>query len=161
MAELQDVISYACAKYPYASSVPLSTLTKILYLAEWRSAITRKRQLTQARWLLNQSGPFSPDIATALAATPTFAVGRSQSIFKPSPLRVSLRQVDAGWKGLTVEDKEVLDFVLRVISTKSYGEFIRLVESTYPVYKNPENTAALDLVGLAERYLSERSLVPV
>jgi hypothetical protein len=69
--------------------------------------------------------------------------------------------VDAGWKGLTVEDKEVLDFVLRVISTKSYGEFIRLVESTYPVYKNPENTAALDLVGLAERYLSERSLVPV
>lgn len=160
MAELKDVISYVCAKYPHASSVPLPTLTKILYLAEWRSAITRKHQLTRAEWFLNQSGPFSPDIAKALTENSAFAVGKSRSIFKPSTERVSL-QAATGWKGLTVEDKEVLDFVLRVMSTKSFGEFVRLVESTYPVYKNPENTATLDLAGLAERYRSERFPVPV
>jgi hypothetical protein len=61
-----------------------------------------------------------------------------------------------GWKSVSRDDRGVLDFVLRTSSEKYFGEFQRLVDSTYPVLhvgiEGASLTGPINLVSLASEY---------
>ena len=153
MADLKDVIAYACRKYPHAYSLPVNTLTKILYLADWRSALTRSCQLTSARWFLRDSGPYTPDLTSALS-DPSFIITCENSFTRRKSFRVSLRPEKSS-RRLTDDERQVLDFVLSTVASKHWTEFVRLVNSTYPVYARSSSQSPLDLVALASEYQSQ------
>jgi hypothetical protein len=69
-------------------------------------------------------------------------------------LRVSIRE-QVGWRSLTVDEKQVLDFVLATVSSKHWTEFTRLVDSTYPIFATQADKSPLDLLELAQRYKQE------
>jgi hypothetical protein len=39
MAELKDIIAYYCKQYPHKAELSKARLTKMVYLADWKSAI--------------------------------------------------------------------------------------------------------------------------
>jgi hypothetical protein len=153
VAELTDAIGYICSRYPYAQSLPLNTLTKILYLADWRAALTLGRQITRARWFVNESGPYTPDVVSVLSDR-SLCITKVGSLFGRKSLRVSIRE-QVGWRSLTVDEKQVLDFVLATVSSKHWTEFTRLVDSTYPIFATQADKSPLDLLELAQRYKQE------
>lgn len=57
MADLKDVINYIYNTYPHKDKLSKARLVRMLYLADWRSAIVRRRQLTNLKWKLGENGP--------------------------------------------------------------------------------------------------------
>ena len=55
MAILNDVIAFIYYHYPYQKKLSKARLVKMLYLAYWRSAITRGKQLTELAWKFNDN----------------------------------------------------------------------------------------------------------
>jgi hypothetical protein len=162
VAELRDVIAYVCTRHCDGLSLSISRLTKILYLADWRCCITRGRQVTPIEWKMNDTGPFSQQINFLLRSDKDFEVTTSQSILKGRSERVVLVS-DFGWKSISKDDRDVLEFVLKTSREKYLGEFQRLINSTYPVlHVRNESDAmeALDLLGLAAQYANEIPLAP-
>src|SRR5690348_15206949 len=51
MASLEDVVIYIARGYPEKRALSPRKLTAIVYLADWRSAITRGKLLTGIRWM--------------------------------------------------------------------------------------------------------------
>jgi hypothetical protein len=151
VAELRDALAYICGRYCDGLSLSVSRLTKILYLADWRSCITRGQQATPIQWKLNDSGPFCTELQALLRFDRAFEVVTTRSILKGKSERVVLVS-DFGWKSLSREDREVLDFVLKTSREKYLSEFQRLIDSTYPVYKGARSGDSLDLAALAFEY---------
>ncbi len=66
MTETKEALAYIVSKE--ASSVPITLLrvTTLLYMADWRSALTMKRQITDIAWIQ----PFvtkAPEVGKLLA----------------------------------------------------------------------------------------------
>ena len=53
MTELKEVISYLVSKYPHKDELSNARLTKMIYLADWRHAITQGNQITDIRWFFD------------------------------------------------------------------------------------------------------------
>jgi hypothetical protein len=53
MARLRDVVAYLCHEYPHKGELSKARLTKMVYLADWRSAIERGSQVTDIEWVFN------------------------------------------------------------------------------------------------------------
>lgn len=131
-AKLQDIIKYIVSQYPNRSSLTKFRLIKILYLADWRSAILRRKQMTSIRWFLRECGlQPDPDIDLPRKGTSAFFVDK---VF------------------LSVEDKEILDHAIKT-SKKQWTDFISIVYSTYPFFAgNSSEDRELNLVQLASLY---------
>lgn len=146
-----NLIKYFLKNYPYKSELSASRLTKLMYLADWKSAIDRSKALTDVTWHFNHYGPYVDDfIALArkdedilIESTETFLGGKKQLI----KLKDSFHELIE----VTPDEKKILDFVIFATKDKNYEDFIRLVYSTYPVVSK-SRYSDLDLVALAKEY---------
>ena len=84
-----------------------SRLTKLLYLADWRSVLTGGRPISDIDWVLMPFGP-DPDVL------PTDIDG-------------------GGADDLSGHDRDILDFVQRTAGTLPWSNLDELVRSTPPV----------------------------
>ncbi len=145
-SETRNAIAHILINTVGPGSLPALRLTTLLYLSDWRSAITRKRQITDISWVQ----PFvakMPEIIQFLAQDPDFALvsgPQPEVIFTGDPLSGIL----------SPEARTCVDFVLRSETNKSWPELFRLAYSTYPMFSQPPQSL-LDLVALS--YLYERS----
>lgn len=153
MAELRDVVAYLVKNYPYKQELSKARLTKMVYLADWRSAITRGKQITNIVWEFNHYGPYVDDIIDVARSDPSFSVKRGRNLYG-WPKEVIKASPDIRYESLTEDEKEILDFVIESTAPKYWDEFIRLVYSTYPIVTQPR-FSKLDLVELARRYKEE------
>lgn len=151
MARLIDVMAYLCEVYPKKSDLSNARLTKLIYLADWRSALVNERQITDIEWVFDQFGPFVFDVKDTAAAYPEiFFVRETQNMFGSPKILIGLKDENYEYE-LEPEDKEVLDWVVAKSRRMPWNEFIRLIYSTYPILTQERGTK-LDLVSLAAQY---------
>jgi hypothetical protein len=122
MAELRDIVAYLCDRYPYPNELSNARLTKMIYLADWKSAIEREEQLTNLSWEFSHYGPYVPNVIRLARSEKDFEVKLGETIF-----------------------------VIHSVDDKSFTEFVKLVYSTYPIVTQ-ERYSILDLVNLAKEY---------
>jgi hypothetical protein len=128
----------------------------MVYLADWRSAITRGKQLTNTPWVFNHYGPFVYDVLDLARDDPDFTVVPTRNSYgAPKDLLQVAR--DVSHPSVDEEEMDVLDFVVETSAGKNWDDFVRLVYSTYPIVAR-ERYTELDLVELAKEY---RSVMPL
>jgi predicted nucleic acid-binding OB-fold protein len=150
MSELRDVVAYICRNYPHKDELSNARVTKMIYLADWRSALTRGKRLTDVHWVFNHYGPFVYDIINAVKEDPVFEVVPTENMYG-GPKDLMRIADDVDYPSLGEEERELLDFVIEKSAQKNWDEFIRLVYSTYPI-ATQERFSELDLVALAREY---------
>jgi hypothetical protein len=154
MAEFKDIVAYLCDRYPNPNELSNARLTKMVYLADWKSAIERGEQLTSLTWEFSHYGPYIPDVIRLARSEEDFEIERSETIYGDERELVRHKGKSgtaAGYPSLEREDKDLLDFVIRSVEDKNFTEFVKLVYSTYPIVTQ-ERYSKLDLVNLAMQY---------
>ncbi|WP_065978540.1 Panacea domain-containing protein [Pseudoalteromonas lipolytica] len=156
--KISNFIKYLLKNYPYKSELSASRLTKMLYLADWKSAIEDSKQLTDAEWHFNHYGPYVDDFIKMAKDDSDIKVYSTQTMFGGHKQQVELRSDFNRDIELEKNEKKILDFVIESTKSKNYEDFIKLVYSTYPVVSSSKYND-LDLVQMAQEYreLSEKS----
>lgn len=150
MASLHDLMLYFCKHYPHKDELSKARLTKMVYLADWRSAITSRRQLTDLTWTFNHYGPYLDDVVQEAQRSGDFKVRTTTNLYG------SLKEVieaspNAAEPALSGEERAILDHVIAETNRLYFNDFIKLVYSTYPIVTQPRYQE-LDLVELAGEY---------
>jgi hypothetical protein len=159
MARLRDVAAYLCHAYPHEGDLSKARLTKMVYLADWRSAIIRGTQITEIEWIYSYYGPYVEAVIDSIRDDPAFSIIQTANIFGRQKEIVSLN-TETTWPTLTEEDIEILDFVIEETAPLYWNEFIQLVYSTYPIVSQPRFTP-LELTNLASEYKDSQSSLAV
>lgn len=150
MADLRDVVAYLCGSYPHKEELSKSRLTKMVYLADWKSSIERGKPITDITWIFNHYGPFVDDVIETARRYPEFDVQTTTNMLG-NPKQV-VRVSENGRRPSLLEDEQgLLDFVVQSTENLSWNDFIKLVYSTYPVASQPRYRE-LDLTDLARQY---------
>ncbi len=158
---LIDVIAYICEKYPYAEDLSKAKLTKIIYLADWKSAKDRGRQITDIKWHYNHYGPYVDEVVDVITEhQELFKLGRGTNVYGGVRELVGLKKAanyDRKYKQLkSQEDKDDLCEVITKSVNLHWIKFIKLVYSSYPI-RVSERYAHLDLPALAQKYKELKS----
>lgn len=150
---ISNMIKYVLKNYPHKSDLSASRLTKIIYLADWKSAIEKDEQLTNVSWVFNHYGPYVPDFLKIAAEDSDIIVKVMPNIHGKMKQQIELAEHFDASKEIEITDfqKEVLDFVINATKNKNYLDFIKLVYSTYPVMTS-ERYDILDLSQKAKEY---------
>jgi len=156
MTSLRDAIAYICKHYPHKDELSNARVTKMVYLADWRSAITRGKQMTEVPWVFHHYGPFVYDILDTAKEDPAFEVVPTHNMYG-APKDLLKVAHDATYLSVGEDEKDILNFVIDSSADKNWDEFIRLVYSTYPILAG-ERHSKLDLVELANEY---REVIPL
>jgi hypothetical protein len=144
MTETAETLAYIVSKA--TGNVPLTLLrvTTLLYLTDWRSALTLNRQITTIGWIQ----PFVVKLPEVGKLLTEMGVSVSDQLVTgvPEPYLSAKLSHDA---------QGCIDFVLNVEMQKGWTEVFRLAYSTYPMFSQPAH-APLDLVALAQMYVQQR-----
>jgi len=62
-----DVIRYIINEYPHKDELSKARLNKMIYLADWKSAIDKGNLITDINWLFNHYGPYVKEIENLIA----------------------------------------------------------------------------------------------
>jgi hypothetical protein len=165
-ADLGDVLVYLCTNYPENSRDDLSNarLTKLVYLADWKSARHTMGQITDIKWVLNHYGPWVPDVINTVKNDKRLTVLNDSNMFGSEKKTVALDEaVPIGDRecGLSEEVQIILDSVIADTQNLYFGQFVEHVYETYPV-RHRHRFGELDLVLLArEEAREEDNILPV
>lgn len=151
--KISNLIKYLLTKYPYKSELSASRLTKMLYLADWKSAIKYSKKLTDAQWHFNHYGPYVDDFIKIAKDDDDIRVVSTRTMFGGHKQEIQLSSDFDGTIELAETDREILDFVISSTKRKNYEDFIKLVYSTYPVVSS-SRYSDLDLISMAKEYKS-------
>lgn len=156
MAGLTDVIAYILKNYPDKSDLSNARVTKLVYLSDWRHAITYKSQITNINWYFDNFGPFVWDIKrTAEISSDLFVIHHSSNAYGNPKLLIGLRREDY-IPELSENERKSIDHVIDKTKDLIWSQFIRLVYSTHPIVSS-NRYSYLDLVEKAEEYLKYRN----
>ena len=114
MADPADVLAYLRRRYPRPAGLSGVRLRRMAYLADWKSAIERGRQMTGLSWVFGDRGPDCHEARLLVEA----------ELSRPP------RGLFARCPSLTTEDRRLLRFVVRSVREKGYPEVEKLVYST-------------------------------
>jgi hypothetical protein len=149
MVELADVAAYLCHAYGHKGELSESRLIKLLYLADWLSALKHRRQLTGIEWAFNHYGPSVDGVLDSIRSDDRFRI--TKTVDGQGNEEETVRFVSQSVPAFVGDDQLVMDYVVQKAKTKPWDELMRLVYSTYPVLTQRRNKT-LDLPALAEEY---------
>ncbi len=155
MATLSDIMAYLLREHSRLRNDAPSTarLTKMVYLADWKSAIQLGNQMTKINWFFDNYGPFVWDVQdTAKSRPDLFSIEESATVYG-TPKRVFRLSNKSFSPLLSVEEIAILDHVLMQTYSLDWQDFINLVYSTYPVLSS-ERFTFIDLVKKAKAYVA-------
>jgi len=151
MAELKDIMVYIIQKYPLKMDLSNAKLTKMIYLADWKHAITYGSQISAIRWYFDNYGPFVWDIKDeALNDSEVFAVKEVLNAYGSPKVIIGMNQIKYD-PIISKEEANSIDHVIESARKLNWDQFIRLVYSTYPIISSEKYTY-LDLPKKAEEY---------
>jgi hypothetical protein len=152
MAKLKDIMAYIIKEYPLKSDLSNAKLTKMIYLADWKHAITYGHQISDIMWYFDNYGPFVWDIKDeALNEPEIFVVKEVLNAYGSPKVIIGLNQMQYTPK-ISVEEAKSINHVIESAKKLNWDQFIRLVYSTYPIISS-EKYNHLDLVKKAKEYL--------
>lgn len=150
MEKMQSVLAYLCIHYPYKQELSKARITKLVYLADWFSAVFDGRQMTGVHWKFNHYGPYVQEVVDTAQISPYFRVEQDYNYYGSSKSVVSFVG-DPVMIRLNDRERSILDAVITKTKDMYFNSFIDYVYSTYPVRAN-ERYSSLDLVSLASKY---------
>jgi hypothetical protein len=148
MATLRDAMAYACHVYP-ASDLSKAKLAKILYLADWKSALEGAPQITPVRWKFNHYGPYVTDVVDTARLSDGFSLVNDWTPF--GNRRTVIKYEGKNFGDLTDQQKLVIEEIVRTVAPLNFDAFLQLVYSTYPIVTS-DRGSELDLSSLAREY---------
>ena len=153
MNTLKDIIKYLFVNYPYKNELSKARVVKMVYLADWKYAITYGKQITCIHWYFNHYGPYVSDVINEIRNDKDFTLTMvTNALGEPKEL---ITVTDDFVNPVLSDDvKDVLDFVIRKTSPLFWEDFIALVYSTYPVVTQPKYSY-LNLEELAKEYMKK------
>ena len=122
MATLRDIVAYVGGNYPYKDELSNARVTKMVYLADWRSAITRGEQLTDLEWEFSHYGPYVSDVKQVAETDPAFEVVPTKTSYGGQKDLIRVAD-DVDYPSLTDDEKELLDYVIEQLRLQELGRF--------------------------------------
>src|SRR5262245_11705397 len=110
MTPIADALAYFLRRYPHKHELSRSRLMSMVYLADWKGALERREQVTDAQWSLGNYGPFSQAVYDALENDDRFRIVIEENVHGTTKGRVELAgEAEAAVAGT---DQPILDFVV-------------------------------------------------
>lgn len=150
MNKLENIIAYFCYHYPHKNELSKARLTKLVYLADWFSALTKKKQITNIEWVFNHYGPYVDDITDIAYNSDNFKIKFTTTQFGNTKHLISYIN-DEDNIDVNQNEEKVLKYVIDKTKDMYFDKFIDFVYSTYPV-KSKERYSVLNLEKLAKEY---------
>ncbi|CAV18606.1 Panacea domain-containing protein [Vibrio atlanticus] len=150
MNELSNIVAYLCHTYPHKHELSKARLTKLVYLADWYSALVDDQQITDIRWHFNHYGPYVDDVTTSISGNPDFAILNEQTMYGSTKYLIKYVG-NLNINVLSERTRQILDAVINNTKQLYFNDFIDYVYSTYPV-ESKERYSDFDLVTLAREY---------
>lgn len=150
MKKLQNIIAFLCSEYPHKSEITKARLTKMVYLADWFSALLDEKQMTDIEWVFNHYGPYVDDVIDAAHNTFGFKIEHQSTMYGTSKYVISYNG-SSDEIALEKREKDILKAVIDKTKSMYFNDFVDYVYSTYPV-KTKERYSTFDLVSLAKKY---------
>ncbi len=148
--KIENIIKYLCKNYPHKNELSKARLTKLVYLADWFSALTKNKQMTEIEWVFNHYGPYVDDITKVAIESNEFNIIPTMTNFGGNKYLIQLKNEDISID-LEEDEEKILDFVIEKTKGMYFDSFIDYVYSTYPV-TSKERYSKLNLVTLAKEY---------
>ncbi|OQQ07145.1 hypothetical protein BK411_13575 [Vibrio splendidus] len=152
MNPIQIITAYYCLNYSYPGELSNARLTKLVYLADWFSALADRKTMTNIEWVFNHYGPYVDDVINNVSFTPYFTIITTETAYGSSKKVVSYQGPDIS-NDLNPRIRQILDLVIDKTKDMYFDDFINYVYSTYPV-RAQNRYSKLDLVALANEYLT-------
>ncbi len=142
MLNFVELFKIILSVYPQSKELTRDRLVKLTYLADWRSAITYKKQITSVKWYINNYGPYIEDMYKILADE-KFDINQEIQRRKTEKYNCD-REINL-----------VVNFIIDKTQDLDSNTFSTLVFSTFPLATSPKY-CYIDLVAKANQYLSEK-----
>lgn len=149
MEKTIEILKYLFSNYPNPSELSKARAVKMVYLADWKSAISQEKQITDIKWIYNHYGPYVEDVIDLIRKDENFDI-ISDVNYHNQPKEV-IRLKNKVKADIDDSSKKILDFVIKKTSPLYWDDFIRLVYSTYPIIKE-KKLNRLNLTELAKEY---------
>ncbi|MDP3279724.1 MAG: Panacea domain-containing protein [Nitrosomonas sp.] len=143
-------MAYIATKYPHKSELSKARLTKLVYLADWFSALLDDKQMTDIEWMFNHYGPYVDDISTIANLDSEFSITPEKTLYGGDKYVISYSGASVD-NELTERERTIIDTIIEKTKVMYFNDFINYVYSTYPVSSN-ERYSYIDLVSLAREY---------
>jgi len=154
MASIKDILIYLIKHYPHKKELSNARLTKMIYLADWLSAIRKNRQLTNINWYYDNYGPFVWDVFDCVKDNADiFNVQYTTNVYGGEKRLINLKKDVPD--NLSNEEKRILDEVIENTKSLYWTDFIKLIYSTYPILTS-EKYSYLDLVNKAKEWKEDQ-----
>jgi hypothetical protein len=150
MERVINILDYLYLQYPNSNQLSISRVMKLLYLIEWRYAITKFEKLTDVEWMQTEYGPFYKALRSIFNESSNFEVTIKLDDNKKEQIVITFLNKKENLN-LKAENKEVIDFVIQHCKDYSWSELHNLVNSTYGVL-NTQQGQIIDIVNLAIKY---------
>ena len=155
MANLAAALDYLLQKHTnICDTLNPNRLIRVLYLADWKSAISNGKPITNIHWQMKDANPQMD--TSSLKTIVDFIERKGRTI--------GIGVFETGRKlffsGLSISEKSILDFVLELCKDKGDEYLTHLVYSTYPSMTQ-SSEEEIDLPVLAKRYAEIQSILDV
>jgi len=150
MADLKNVVAYLVTHYPHKNELSKARLTKMIYLADWKSTLDRGEPITDISWKFNHYGPYVDDIYKLALDDPNFEVQSELNRYGHLKERIVMKSKNIDIR-VSDEEASILDHVIEQTRRLTWDPFIKLVYSTYPVLSGTRGEK-LDLLKAAQQY---------
>lgn len=155
MNKIQEIIAYFCTMYPHKGELSKARLTKLVYLADWYSALADGKQLTNIKWLFNHYGPYVDDVVSNADSSQGFKIIKEHTMYGSDKYVIGFEK-DFNENALPNRERQILDTVIKNTKSMYFNDFISYVYSTYPV-ASQDRYSELNLVVLANEYKLKQS----
>lgn len=149
MAQIQDIAAYLCGRYPHKHELSKTRLTKLVYLADWKSVQKTGHQMSPIKWFFHNFGPYVDDVVESVKGDPRFHIEYTRNFYGDEKMLISLKPRTDYRKNLSSTDVEILDHVIKDTSEMYWNDFLRHVYSTPPIAKT-DRYETLDLERFAQ-----------
>jgi uncharacterized phage-associated protein len=150
MERVINILDYLYLQYPNSNQLSISRVMKLLYLIEWRYAITKFEKLTDIEWMQTEYGPFYKALRGIFNESSNFEVSIKLDDNKNEQTVITFLNKKENLN-LKADTKEVVNFVIEHCKDYSWKELNNLVKSTYGVLNTPQGQI-IDVVNLARKY---------
>lgn len=152
MVKIKHIVRYFVKNYPYKNELSKTRITKMVYLADWYSALKHGKQLTDIEWFFDHYGPYVSDVFDAVADDRHLIIKRDYNAFGNPKDIVALKKAyhvfDSPSIRMDNQNQEILEEVIEDTQQLNWNEFIDYVYSSYPI-KSSIRYNHLDLARLA------------
>ena len=144
MDQLTDIVAYLADKYPHKSELSKARITKLVYLADWRSVKAGQGQITDIKWYFHNFGPYVDDVVSAARKGRRTRVILTQNAYGDTKEQVEYVGPGEEGQGLSTSSRECLDAVIEDTQGLYWKAFIKHVYDTPPIAMSQRYTS-LDL----------------